>query len=237
MNDTLYAQIVYFEREGRENLPYVLRVLKKALKKRPELRSLKLVIFTAMGQGPALAYNELSEFDIKIIAVMFPVDFSLKQEDGNKFFPRIPPKVKKFFDGVEIRVLEPAPLPFDSIEGLQARNDQMKAIKSAISLFGGSFALCVQAVLRACDAGALEQGEAAIAMTGDCAALVTASTTAKFLTPEGMSIKEIFCKPRNLTIAKPTALGTVQPTQQVLEGSTTAGLIENKSKELPERTK
>ena len=236
MSETSHSQIVYFEREGRENLRYVLRVLKKAFRKRQELRSLKLVIFTAMGEGPALAYNELGEFDLRIIAVTFPVGFSFKQEGGEqRVFPRIPPKVKKFFDGVDIRVLQPATLPFDSIEGLQAHNDQMQVIKDAITLFGGSFTLCVQAVLHACDAGEVEAGELVVAMTGDCAAIVTGSTTAKFLTAGGLSINEILCKPRNLTIAKPKAVATVQPAQQVLDTSVGTAIIEGKV--LPEKSK
>ena len=49
----------------------------------------------------------------------------------------------------------------------------------------------------------VEAGEQVIALSGDCAALFTASTTAKFLSREGVSINEIFCKARNLTIARP----------------------------------
>jgi uncharacterized cupredoxin-like copper-binding protein len=79
----------------------------------------------------------------------------------------------------------------------------MKLVVDLLSLLGGSFAQGVQAVLQACDHGLVEIGEKVIMVTGDSAALVTASTTAKFLTrDEGLSIHEIICKPRNFTIAR-----------------------------------
>ena len=89
-NKKIGAQIVYFESEGRQNLDEVLRIIKKTLNKRQELRSRKLVIFTAEGQGPAMAYNKLREFKPRMIAVTFPVHFSVKMPDSDvRFFPRI----------------------------------------------------------------------------------------------------------------------------------------------------
>jgi uncharacterized protein len=213
------AQIVYFEREGRENLAEVLRVIKKTMRKRSEVRDLKIVIFTAEGQGPAMAYNSLGQYDPKMIAVPFPLDFAVKTKDGQQFFPRISSKVKRFFDGVGIAVLPPARLPFDPIDGMDLHNQQMKLVKDTLSLFGGGLTMCVQATLRACDAGEVEPGERVIAMAGDCALIITASTTAKFLTGQGLSVNEILCKARNLTIARVKNVAIPQPAQQVLPGA------------------
>jgi hypothetical protein len=216
MTEKYAAQIVYFEREGRENLAEVLRVLKKNLRKREELRALKIVIFTAEGQGPALAYNVLGQYDPKLIAVTFPLDFAVKTPNGERYYPRISAKVMRFLGGVGVVVVPPARLPFDSIEGVDFHNQQMKLFKDVISLFGGSLTLCIQAVLRACDAGEVVPGERVIAMTGDSAAIITASTTAKFLTVEGMSVNEILCKSRNLTIARAKAVTVPQAVQREL---------------------
>lgn len=217
------SQIVYFESEGREgNLQQVIRVIKKFLKKRDELRPLKLVIFTARGEGPMIAYKELMTYSPKIVAVTFPLDFSIKDPNSeDRYFPRIPEQVKKFFAGVGITVISPAPLPLDSIEGLEGHNQEAKVVKDAIALFGGGFTNCVQAVLRACDAGEIMPGERVIAMSGDCAAIITASTAKKFLTPEGLAIHEILCKPRNFTIARQKQAAWPPPTQEILppEGS------------------
>ena len=104
---------------------------------------------------------------------------------------------------MDVQIIVPDTLPFDEIDEMDGHNQQVKLVRKALAMFGGGFGVCVQAVLRACDAGAVEAGEKVIAIGGDCAALMTASTTPKFLSKEGISINEIFCKPRNLTIARP----------------------------------
>ncbi len=199
------AQIVYFESEGRQNLDEVLRIIKKILQKRQELRSRKLVIFTAEGQGPAMAYNKLREFRPKMIAVTFPVHFSVKQPDSDvRFFPRISEEIRAFFSGVKIEVVVPPTLPFDLIDGMDAHNQQVQLIAQTIAMFGSGFGLCIQGVLRACDVGLLEEGEQVIAMSGDTAGLFVASTTNHFLNKaKGLQVQEIFCKPHNLTISRP----------------------------------
>jgi hypothetical protein len=196
-------QIVYFDEEGRQNLPIVIRVLKRKLKSREDLRNLKLIIFTASGEGPLMAYRNLESFEVKIIAVTFPLSFSVKHKDGTPFHPHLPEKLRRFFDGVQIPVITPATLPFDGIEGMESHCQQMKLIRDVIAMFAGGFGLCIQAVLVACDLGLVKPGERVIVMSGDSAGLITASTTSKFLTKQGISVNEIFCKPRNLTISRP----------------------------------
>lgn len=195
------ASITYFEQEGRENLPQVLRGVKRALRKRAELREMKLVIFTATGEGPALAYGQMHEFDPQIIAVTFPPEFFVRR-GSEHFHPRISEKLNGFFRGVGIRVLT-SRLPFDLMDGLDAHNDQMRLIKNILSIFGGGFALIVQAVLSACDHGEVRQGEKVIAISGDTAAVITACNSQKFLSKtDGLVVNEILCKPRNLTISR-----------------------------------
>jgi hypothetical protein len=194
----LSSAILYFEREGRHNLPQVLRVLRKVMKKRQDLRALKIAFLTAEGEGPALAYNLLQEFDPQIIAITFPPDFSVKRGD-ERYSPRIHEKVRRFFDGVGIKVIT-GRLPFDLIDQLDSHNQQMQLMCSVLSIVGGGFPLCVQAVLQSCDHGAVQIGEKVIAVSGDFAAVITASTTKLFLTKEnGLVVNEILCKPRNLT--------------------------------------
>jgi hypothetical protein len=194
--------ILYFEEEGRkENWPNVLRQVKRLFQQRPEVHSYKVIVYTAIGEGPVAAYNLLQEWDAKIIAVTLPPDFIVVR-DGQKVSPKIPPKARAFFDGVQIPVIS-SRLPFQRIEGATAHNEQMALICDVLSLFGGSFAQGVQAVLQVCDHGLVKTGEKVIMITGDSAAIVTASTTAKFLTrEEGLSINEIICKARHFTIAR-----------------------------------
>jgi hypothetical protein len=227
----LSQSIVYFEREGRENLSEVIRIVKRAFKKRVDLRSSKIVVFTAIGQGAAMAYNILEEYEPTIIAVTFPLDFSIPRGD-KRFFPRIPEKLQAFFDALKIKVITTR-LPFDEIDGAVEHNAQMKMIKDVLSLFGGSFPQCIQAVLQACDAGAIVPGEKVISITGDVAAVITASTTRAFLSREaGLVISEILCKPRNLNIARGDLLKAAETSSAVIT-QTSFALKGNKQKELP----
>ena len=205
MNKTTF--IIYFEREGRENLTQVLRALKKALTKRPELRSLKIVMLTANGEGPALAYARLADFEPHVIAVTFPPGYSVKR--GEEIVkPEIPEKLRIFFQAVGFKIIT-ARLPFDPIANADHHNADMRLIQNVLRMFGGGFHLCVQAVLSACDHGELALGERVIAVTGDIAAIITASTTEKFLSAaEGLAINEILCKPRNLTLTRKEVAST-----------------------------
>jgi hypothetical protein len=204
MKSKTCAQIVYFESEGRQNLAEVVRILKRQFKRREELRSHKIVIFTAFGEGPSLVFDKLSDFSPKIIAVTFPRTYSIARKDGARFYPKISESVLNFFRGVGIEVIVPPSLPLDAIDGMDGHNQQVKLVSKTLAMFGAGFGLCVQAVLRACDMGYIQEGDSVIAMSGDIAGLFVASTTSHFLNNEnGLSIEEIFCKPRRLTISRP----------------------------------
>ncbi|HUX66252.1 MAG TPA: hypothetical protein VMV31_02050 [Terriglobales bacterium] len=189
--------IVYFEEEGRGNLARVVSVIKRTMVRRPDLR--KVIFFTAFGEGPALAYNRLQGLDATIIAVTFPLTFRAKHGD-RVFAPCIEERAKQYFNDVGIKVLT-GRLPWDESDGCDSHNREIAVIKKSLSLFGGSFPLCVQAVLQACDMGAIAIGERVIAATGDCAAVVTATATQYVFSKDfGLSINEILCKPRNPTL-------------------------------------
>lgn len=224
------SAITYFDQEGSEqNLQTVLRVIKKCLRKRNELRNCPLVFFTAFGQGPAIAFDKLEEYSPRIIAVTFPPTFYVKRGEEH-LHPEIPPKILKFFEAVDIKVVR-GRLPFDAIASIPQHTEQMNLVKDVLSLFGGSFVLCVQAVLQACDHGLIDPGQDVIGITGDCAAIVTASTTDRFLSKDqGMVIREILCKPRTMTLARRSHQPVGAPIQEellppsgvpIIEGSTT----------------
>jgi hypothetical protein len=218
------ASITYFGEEGRENMVSVLGVIQRRMKKQPRLQRLKLVIFTAYGEGPARAYNTLREFDPNIIAVTCPPDFTVKR--GDKIYqPRIEPKLRKFFDGVGIKVLT-GRLPFDRIDGMDGHNREMQLIRDALSIFGGGIVPCVQAVMQACDMGEVEIGEQVIAMSGDWAVLMTASNTkSAFARKNGIAVNEIFCKPSTFDICRvPPALPGAG--EEVIEGQVSTKQLE-----------
>lgn len=199
-NNLTRSSIVYFDEEGRENnLRRVLQAIRQCLKERPEIRT--VVFMTARGEGPVLAYNQLQgiEPEPKIIAVTFPVTFAVKHGE-DWVHPDISPKTKAFFKGVGIPVLK-CRLPWDQIEGADGHNREVALIKNAVAMFGGSFPLCIQAVLQACDMGAVEPQQQVIAAAGDCAAIVTATATQYvFSRRYGLAVNEILCKARTPTM-------------------------------------
>jgi len=215
--------IRYFPSEGRENLVSVLKVVRNRLSRKPELRALKIIIFTAYGEGPARAFKMFEDYDPKIIAVTCPPDFTLKHED-QVYKPQIDPKLRKFFDGVGITVLT-GRLPFDKIDGMDGHNREMGILRNALSIFGGGVVPCLQAVLQSCDMGAVEIGERVIAISGDWAVLMTASmTSTAFCREQGVSINEIFCKPNTLDICRKK----VSETRPASESVVIEGEVEKK---------
>jgi hypothetical protein len=195
---TRQNKVQYFESEGRDHLPEVIKSIKAYLRSTDSNRMpRKLVFLTRQGEGPMLAYNHIPSDGMKIIAVTFPRYYAGRRDDGSIFAPEIPERIRKFFDGVGIEVIT-SRLPFDDISGAEAHNREMGVLRDALALFGSSIPLAVQAVLQATDAGKVDPGEMVIAATGDTALLVTASTTQLFLMKDerGLAVNEIICKPR-----------------------------------------
>ena len=199
------SKIQYFETEGRENLPAVIKCIKAFLRSMDTQQTQspqKIVFLTVQGEGPMLAYNQLQSNDVQIIAVTFPIGSSEVVED-KVYKPQVSSRVRDFFNGVKIPILT-SRLPFEEIVGAEAHNREMKILRDALGLFGSSMALAIQAVLQATDAGLIEIGEQVIAATGDTAILVTATTTHNVLRQDhfGFSVNEILCKPRNFTMSR-----------------------------------
>jgi hypothetical protein len=236
-------KIQTFDSEGRENLPNVVKNIKNYM------RGLiaggipyptKVVFFTLKGEGPMLAYNQLSGLEVTIIAVTFPSTYSIVLKNGNTYTPQVPDKVRKFFAGVEIPIIC-ARLPFDEMTGAELHNKEMTLVKQALSIFGGSIPLAIQAVLQATDSGLIPSGEEVIAVTSDTALLVTASTTRDFLSQTcGLLVNEIICKPRNFTITRrkpqPVVASLPIPDSPMKSGIQIEGNVQEISEEPPRPT-
>ena len=197
------TSITYFLQEGRDNLPECLKIAFQAAKQ----QSIdKVIIFTARGEGVQLALEQFctqEEYQkIKVVAVTFP--------QGKEFTLEGKPLDVRISEGAEQAMKEhgvpivKAHLPFDPIappfrdRGVLAQD--LSLVESALNIFGGGMSLCVQAVVLACDAGAVGMGEHVIAMTSDTAILVQAATTRRML--RELVVREILCKPAILSIGR-----------------------------------
>jgi hypothetical protein len=214
-------KVQYFGSEGRENLSSVVKAIKLFLNSAAGQGAdppKKIVFLTREGEGPMLAHGHLNPLGVKIIAVTFPRHYSARQPDNSIVTPEIPAKIRRFFQAFEIPIVTNR-LPFQNIEGAEAHNREMSLITDTLALFGGSIPLAIQAVLQATDAGHVNVGEQVIAATGDCALLVTASTTRLFLRKDnfGLVVNEIICKPRTLTITRKTPSPQLAPPRSPLQ--------------------
>jgi len=192
-------KIFYFDEEGKVNTP---KVIDLALKKAEELDINIILVFTSDGET-AFNLREKNN-DIDIIAVSFPANQEIHVPDSkNKDkFKNIIPKtsnneIKKRFEEKNI-CLVLSNMPFDDLIIPGTRDTKKVAIKNSFSLISRGLSLCVQAVLMATDSGALNPGEEVIAISADTGIVAAASNSSYLFHPnKGLSINEIFCKPKS----------------------------------------
>jgi len=190
----------------------------------------KIIVFTAYGQGVALALEEICSkpelAHIKLIAITFPVGQPFTDTEGKALEVDISPEYKELFTKNSIPILR-AHLPFHSIVPPHSNKgvlgQDLSLVESALNVFGGSMSLCIQAILIACDAGVVGRREHVIALTSDTAILAQAAPTARMLTE--LAVREILCKPAIFSIgrgetADQLMLGLEAPKQEgkILEG-------------------
>jgi hypothetical protein len=198
--DTFTSSTEYFPREGKANLPTCMRLAFETAVSR-EIET--IVIFTGIGEGPEMALKEycvLPEYkDIKIIAVTFP--YGQRFKDQNQV--DISLETRTLLEQHHVPLVR-AHLPFNPIAAHYKHHgilgQDLTLIGNALSIFGGSMSLCVQAAIMACDAGYLKLGDHVIAMTSDTAIVVRTAPTERLLCD--FIIREVICKPMFLTIGK-----------------------------------
>jgi hypothetical protein len=190
----------YFLQEGKSNLRDCLRI---AFETAASRGIEKIVMFTGIGEGPTIAiedYLTKPEFAaIGIIAITFP--YGQQFQDGKQV--EIPEQTKELLQKHGVPLIR-AHLPFNPITAHYKNHgilgQDLTLIGNALSIFGGSMSLCVQAAIMACDAGLFELGEHVVSITSDTAIIVRTAPTERLLTD--FIVREILCKPLYLTVGK-----------------------------------
>jgi hypothetical protein len=204
MQTQFTAPIAYFLQEGRDNLRNCLQIAFASAKQQ---NVSKIVIFTARGEGVRIAlelFCSQPEYShIKLVAVSFANGKIFTDKKGERIEARISPEDLELFKQHNIPVVR-AHLPFDPITPFHGNNgmlgQDLSLVSEALSVFGGSMPLCIQAIMMGCDAGAVEIGEHVIALTSDTAILAQASNTDRMLGE--LIVREILCKAAVLTISR-----------------------------------
>lgn len=199
----------YYDGEGR---PFMQDCVKRSVEScvREGLRT--LVIFTGTGEGPYYAAKELLFQDayrhLKIVAVTPPYGRPYRQDPANPESPLvragINPAMRDELFTLGVPVVA-AHLPFKEMWDGKERVSEWTRVAEAFGVLGGGFALCVQAVLVACDAGFVDHGERVVALTADTSLITSACRTEAFLSPtEGVLVEHIICRPMRYSISKAT---------------------------------
>jgi hypothetical protein len=169
-----------------------------------------LVIFTGTGDGPKYAADSLltqdKYKDLRVIAVTPPFGRIYRATPGAPDSPLvragINPAMRDSLSALGIQVVA-AHLPFKEVQIGRSRESEWSRVADAYGVLGGGFALCIQAVLVACDAGAIESGERVVALGADTSFVATACRTESFLSPfDGLLVEHIICRPLRYQISK-----------------------------------
>ena len=171
-----------------------------------------LVIFTGTGDGPLYAANELlvsapyRHLHLQIVAVTPPFGRPYREnptEDTSRLVHAgIPPAMRSELEALGVTVLA-AHLPFKEVYDGRERTSPWTRVAEAYGVLGGGFALGVQALLIACDAGAVPSGTRVVVATADTAFVAMASRTETFLSPyEGVLVEHLLCRPMRYSISK-----------------------------------
>jgi hypothetical protein len=169
-----------------------------------------LVIFSGTGEGPHHAATKVLTQarykSLRLVAVTPPYGRPYKLDPRDPDSPLVHSGIKKAMRddltalGVEVAS---AHLPFKEMYDGKERTSEWTRVAESFGVLGGGFALCIQAVLVACDGGLVAHGERVVALTADTAIDVRACRTESFLSPiEGLLVGHVICRPIRYNISK-----------------------------------
>lgn len=206
-----------------------------------------LVIYTATGDGPALAVDRFltqpQYANIRVVAVTPPANRTYvadsRAEERTFVQTGIFGERQKQLSDAGVSIVS-ARLPFrplttSAVQGPSGPTDPMQLVDRAFGVLGGGFSFCIQAVLMACDAGAVTRLERVAAMSADTALVVIASQSESFFSADiGLLVEHIICRPSLYDISKQTHFMTEWVAEQAKLQAVQAELpLESTADEVP----
>lgn len=197
----------YFPSEGREHMRDCLRLSAQACVR---FGISKLIVFTGTGEGPHFAANDLvtqeAYANLQVIAITPAVGRTYKTKPGEAESPvvraGVSPAMRDALTELGVEIVA-AHLPFKPVHVGSTYTSEWSRVSEAYGVLGGGFALCIQAVLVACDSGAASSGERVVVAAADTAFVATACRTESFLSLiEGLIVEHIVCRPMRYTVSK-----------------------------------
>ncbi len=186
----------YFLAEGKGNLAECIRL---SFVRATQAQIETIVIFTLNGEGVEFACKELLSdprySGKRVVAVSYPFG---SVPNAALEMPEARMQLFKEFDIPLLRSISPLD---DTLVPNSRQNNQ---IRKTLEIFSGGTALCVWAILAACDAGIVPYGEHVIGCCADTSIVAKATPTAQFLS--SFAVREFVCKPLIHDISKGEAL-------------------------------
>jgi len=204
---TQHQTTYYFDGEGRA---FMHECLAHAVGACAQARTDRLVVFTGTGEGPHYVARDLltrPEYEhLRLVAVTPPFGRFYRVNPGDRESPMvragISPEMRHELEKLGVDVVS-AHLPFKEMYDGRELTSPWTRVAEAYGALGGGFALCIQAVLVACDAGSVLSGERVVVAAADTAFVVIASRSENFLSPvEGLLVEHIICRPSQYQISK-----------------------------------
>lgn len=199
----------YFDGEGRAHMEMCIERAFEYLRS-TGIRS--VVMFTGSGEGPLYALQNFlcqEEYaSIKVVAVTPPArrEYLADLKDPQKGTVKagiLNEARKVILRNGNIPIIS-ANLPFKPLQTPQPHYSPWNIVSEAFGILGGGVALCIQAILIACDAGEIDIGERVVALTADTAIVAWASRTETFLSPQsGLLLEHFICRPKTYPLSKP----------------------------------
>jgi hypothetical protein len=198
---------IYFDAEGRASMEQCIKhAADWCVSKKIET----LVIFSGTGDGPHYAATKILPTEpykgLRVVAVTPPYGRPYKLNPNDPDSPLVHSGIKKAMrddlTALQVDVVS-AHLPFKERYDGKERTSEWTRVAESFGVLGGGFALCIQAILVACDAGFVAHGERVVALTADTALEAIACRTESFLAPlEGLLVGHVICRPARYNISK-----------------------------------
>ena len=209
------SEIVYFDCEGRENYEDVLRI---AQRRAMQDDISAVIVFSGSDEGAIEAARMFQGDELPPLTVVTYRAESRGYREGEDG------EAATFPIGLsadaEVSLGTPAvraAMPFSNeVVVLRYADPKLSGIREALRLLGGGLVLVVQAVLMACDAGRVREGQRVVAFAADTAIVATAAHSDTVFFPDvGMEISEVLCKPSTFSISRDRGLKIEEPTEEL----------------------
>ena len=195
------STIRYFPEESGQNLTATLEVV--ADRWRDSSPRLAIISFSSGGTS-MLELRERLGSEARLIVVTYPHKHPFRNEDGDVFYaPTSESSTIERLQKTSISVVK-GTRPFEDIIHPRASSVKHLAIRETLKMISGGMELCCEAVMMACAAGEVEQGDEVISFSADTAIVGVAALPSMMFHPGfGFEVREILCKPRVLTETRP----------------------------------